>query len=504
MKNPQKLWRILRYLAFGLAALLTLLALVLAGISYQGRREWSQMKNDLLARGEKLTLIELAPAEIPEGQNYYADPLWAEIIVPAGPKATSKSPVPKGERQLDKIDRKLTESEIASLKSTLPEFPDLTTKTSQGLIREAWIKARKGSADDRQRAAKLTLALQPVSEPAISRITELSQRPGARFPVRYEDNFSASLEHVTYQLKLAQILNFLARAKIEQGDGAAARKNVDTMLSLSQTMAFEPLLISLLVRTSIENIALSVINDGIKAHAWTDEDLAGFEGQLSNVRLGDEFAFVLRGERGGFNQFLDYLSQPGIDPVKILNAALSPETEVKQKWAGLLGIGYLKVFSPGDRAAYNRIIQEWIEAADASGEKGLGPRQFSDRKIKELSASLPWKVTHILTSIAVPSIGAAAQKISQTMDQIAQTRIACALERYRLKNGSYPESLDGLVPEYLSTIPTDIITLKPMHYRKIEPDKFLLWSVGWNESDENGVAEKKATEGDWVWGESSR
>src|SRR5206468_2983045 len=84
--------------------------------------------------------------------------------------------------------------------------------------------------------------------------------------------------------------------------------------------------------------------------------------------------------------------------------------------------------------------------------------------------------------------------------------VACALERHRLAAGQYPEQLDPLVPGFIAKIPTDIINGELLKYRR-EPDgTFVLYSVGWNETDdggEAGVTKSGAAvdpnKGDWVW-----
>lgn len=84
-------------------------------------------------------------------------------------------------------------------------------------------------------------------------------------------------------------------------------------------------------------------------------------------------------------------------------------------------------------------------------------------------------------------------------------QIACALERYRLAHGTSPETLDSLVPQFIGKLPRDIINGKPLVYRRTDDGMFLLYSVGWNETDDGGkiVSAKddlsNATQGDWVW-----
>jgi hypothetical protein len=88
-----------------------------------------------------------------------------------------------------------------------------------------------------------------------------------------------------------------------------------------------------------------------------------------------------------------------------------------------------------------------------------------------------------------------------------EDRIVCGLERYRLTHGSYPPNLDALVPACIDELPHDIINGEPYRYR-LKPDgTFLLYSVGWNQSDEGGILAEKPDnpnainfeQGDWVW-----
>ena len=86
-------------------------------------------------------------------------------------------------------------------------------------------------------------------------------------------------------------------------------------------------------------------------------------------------------------------------------------------------------------------------------------------------------------------------------------RIAIALERYHLKQGAYPGSLDALTPVFMQEIPTDIINGEPLNYHLTPDGRFILYSVGWNGKDDGGIAFKgnsigtgiDMNKGDWVW-----
>jgi len=85
-------------------------------------------------------------------------------------------------------------------------------------------------------------------------------------------------------------------------------------------------------------------------------------------------------------------------------------------------------------------------------------------------------------------------------------RAAIALERYRLAHREFPESLDVLVPHFVAQVPHDIIGGQPLKYRRTDDGQFILYSVGWNQTDDGGVIGHHANgiapyfeAGDWVW-----
>src|SRR5476649_1309892 len=81
-----------------------------------------------------------------------------------------------------------------------------------------------------------------------------------------------------------------------------------------------------------------------------------------------------------------------------------------------------------------------------------------------------------------------------------EAQIACALECYHLAHGEYPEMLDALAPQFTEKISRDIIGGQPLHYRRTADGKFLLYSVGWNETDDSGNdGGSDFAKGDWVW-----
>ena len=106
----------------------------------------------------------------------------------------------------------------------------------------------------------------------------------------------------------------------------------------------------------------------------------------------------------------------------------------------------------------------------------------------------------------MPAVSGAAERFGRAQAGFDLASIGCALERYRLSKGHYPDTLDALSPKFLAKIPPDVITGQPLKYHLEADGRFLLYSVGWNERDDGGtvgLTPRNQTfdprKGDWVW-----
>lgn len=71
--------------------------------------------------------------------------------------------------------------------------------------------------------------------------------------------------------------------------------------------------------------------------------------------------------------------------------------------------------------------------------------------------------------------------------QKAVLRAGLALRLYQLDHGELPETLSALTSEYIDTIPKDWFSQEKLVYRRSDDGKgFLVYSVGWNGSDDDG------------------
>ena len=90
----------------------------------------------------------------------------------------------------------------------------------------------------------------------------------------------------------------------------------------------------------------------------------------------------------------------------------------------------------------------------------------------------------ILTSFSTPPKDFFVAE-DRVIAQLQLTKIAAALAVYRAEQGSYPKTLEALVPDLLPTKPIDTMHGKPIDYRRTD-DGYLLYSRGPNGVDDGG------------------
>jgi hypothetical protein len=98
----------------------------------------------------------------------------------------------------------------------------------------------------------------------------------------------------------------------------------------------------------------------------------------------------------------------------------------------------------------------------------------------------PWENTVAMVNAGshVPFRLTAGAAVAEAERRILITAIA--LERYRVKNGLYPQTLASLTPEFLKAPMPDFMDGQPLRYRPTSSGHFLLYSVGPDCVDDGG------------------
>jgi tetratricopeptide (TPR) repeat protein len=488
-------WRILRRILIVLAILATLVALLYAEEDWRGKRAWENFQREWEAKGEKFDWQAFVPPSGPGDQNFFTAPVFtnmrnSKIEMSSYGYDSGPDFRPDARRSGYAIYRmQMTDLQVwqnyyrhqtnADMAKRFPVTPQTQTP-----------------------AADVLFALSKFDS-AVEELREASQRPYASVPLNYEDGFDSvsSLLPVLAELKrCSQVLQLRAAAELADGQSGKALEDVKLFLYLNNSLRSSPFLISHLVRMAIANMALQPIWEGLAEHKWSDEQLVALDAELAKMDFLADYEFAMRGERAfaiaSFeNQRRTRESISGFVTVQ-------GNSELVTNKLTLMPSAYFDQ----NELTFARMHQQWILPLVDTNSRTVSPAALEHAE-KSVQAGLKhYSPYNVQALMLFPAIGSAVKKFAAIQASIDLARVACALERYRLANGVYPETLDALAPQFIGKLPHDIINGQPLHYRRTDDGKFVLYSVGWNETDDGGTVvflkggvTVDRDKGDWVW-----
>ena len=360
-----------------------------------------------------------------------------------------------------------------------------------------------------QTAAESVLASLAEADRAIAGLRIASQRPRSRFSLNYGQNDPASilLPHLAPLRHFCQVLQLRASAELVLGRTAEAADEIKLMLYLANACRDEPILVSQLVRVAQLNLALQPLAEGM--NHWSDPQLQEFQGQLRQFDFCADAQRTLQAERVFFGgQMIEYFRHAS-DKLQMMNN-FGNQTGGYEIVGGLMAIAPNGWFS-FEHMNYCRTFAEALLPVVNVAEHRVSPTacKRGEVQISKTMAHSPLALYlrhKFFCGMLMPSLSRAVWRMGLGQTAAEEASVACALERFRLAHGQYPDSLDSLAPGFIEKLPHDIINGQPLKYRRTDDGKYVLYSVGWNEKDDGGLVEvNKSGEGldlqagDWVW-----
>jgi hypothetical protein len=494
-----RILKCLKWLGFAVVVLGTLLALAVGVENYRGKRAWMAYKAAMEAKGERFDLEAHRPAAIPDTQNLAMTPLLAPLLDyrldprthQAQWRDTNASERP---RNLFAWRR---HAEFRSPGWRGAEFFDLAACQKQ-------LRTESRSADPQMQALLATPAGRPETDllfllglnaAELDEVRAATKRPGCSFKLHVEEGFSVLLPELAVMKNFAGAFETKALAELAAGHTEVAFGDVEAAVAMSEALRTEPLLISSLVRLANLEIALQPLWEGLARRQWTAPQLEQFQSRLERINLIEGMQESLRGECAFCLAGLDTMRR---DPKEL--------SEVGEG----VPAGALRYMPSGwfyqNELSIARMFQESLQTFDPV--RKTVNLALAEQKTKEFESRLrPRHPYTIFAAMLFPAIDKAVLKAGRTEASLALAVTACALERFRMDAGRYPDSLEALVPRFIDPLPLDPITAEPLHYRLRSDGGFQLYSVGSDRKDDGGNVAKDgkgrvqsdARGSDWVW-----
>jgi len=452
----------------------------------------------------------VVPPAVPDGQNFAMTPIvftsYGQVLTREGKLVPAEK---RDDRFVVRMGMPITQDWLAPTNCAGDRVKGTFTRLDCWQAYYRALAARTDAfpvpAQPQSPAADVLLALSKYAG-VIEELRVASRLPYSRYPINYdsESPFMIYLPHLASLKSCAQVLQLRSLAELQNGRSDQALDDVRLALQLAGKVRTEPLLISHLVRLAMVQLVLQPIWESLAEHRWSDAQLAALDAELAQVDFPASWRLSMSGEVGGQADEMELLRRhpERVYELQALIDFAGNKTDVRvPSWiiVRLMPAGWF--YQNQYRCA--RMMEEYcVPAADA--DRGT----FSPTVAGRGEAAMATDATGPFSRfgrLILPVLRDAAPKFAYGQASVNLARTAMALERCRLARGAFPESLDALTPRFIARVPHDVIGGQPLKYRREADGRFVLYSVGWNETDDGGVVGLDQGgvldlhRGDWVW-----
>jgi tetratricopeptide (TPR) repeat protein len=439
-----------------LACVVILGASFYAEENWRGVQAWTECKRGLEARGEILDWTNYIPAAVPDDRNFYKAPMMAEWFV-----------------------RNYGTNFGGSLSPHLNN-PD----TDATVITDI--------------SASNYLAWSAAFETDFNQMRDALKRPEARLDGDYLNLVQEPLPDFVSYRNVTKLLAHRAKCYLLLGEPEKALADLTLLHDLNQTLVKHDqptTLVASMIHVAITGLYADAVACGLEGRGWREPELAALQKQLAEINLPPAVVSSLRAERAKHVHMMETLST---DALQRTITGSSKSIQELGWWFMPSGWFYQNM------AVFATLEQMPLDVYDVTNRTvSPGKAQVASQRTEEaLRQVTPW---NFIAAICIPNFSKALETTARNQTWADQAQIVCALERFRLANGKYPDTLAALAPQFIEKIPHDVIGGKPLHYSRKDDQNFQLYSIGWNETDDDGITafdgggKEDRERGDWVW-----
>lgn len=309
-------------------------------------------------------------------------------------------------------------------------------------------------------------------------LTVGNQKERCQFPE--VNSFKDLIPEATGFLQIAKFLHLKVRFELAQGEIDQATETLLTLLKFGDPILEAPeSLIQYLVGVAIFAHAYEAGEAVVKNPDCSTETLSRIGRTLSDT--GDFTPGLIRAIKMEFkvvsNQLQDF-SEMTIDELSQLSGSSAPSFLGKVSVPDYLFQPHRtrEIFATEYRKLIRSAPQVYVESEVTDVEWLYGKDQIK-RRLGNNAIGL------IFVNIMLPSMDRLLVTKYKSECRRVVLQLQVGLRQFQIEKGSFPQTLEALVPGYLPVIPTDPFDGQPLRY---DPERKLIYSVGENGTDEGG------------------
>ncbi len=317
---------------------------------------------------------------------------------------------------------------------------------------------------------------------ALSLIEEANNMPLCNWEIRYTDHYEMGLSHLSGLRDCAYALLIRFRLRYLEHNQAGAAEDVRAVVELTKRIETDNIVVSELVQNAMGRMSREAVLKMIEARPIAAETALKLSHDFEEFDRLVNITAALRMETASA-YFLSERLRASPDLVKEWNL---PPSEY---WFLRYFVTYpFRPLYRLDQAHILRYERELVELGQKPYYTVRDRLNAWDAEVESRSR------VFMLTRLLVPVLSRMHSGAAKAHAEVRTARLGLALEACSDRTGSYPHSIEALVPDILPELPVDPFSGKNLLYRLSEKE-LVVYSVGKNGMDDGGLKEEVGERG---------
>ena len=292
-------------------------------------------------------------------------------------------------------------------------------------------------------------------------------------------DLSSNLPQISH---VASLVTLRARLAAEEGRSKEALADVESLVAVASGLQqARGNLVRFLIAETIAAQGIETLSTclEIPSFAPSDEEWGGFQSRLAHYESDpSSLRFALQAEYAFFRHLVDAIGEG--DPEVLQESGI--DVPVDRVWNPYLNRNT-------SLSLYAGFLTPMLEGMETDLPTGARRASETFDALREWRADLVGLLIHpngtgnVLVSIGLPVLLKIVERAAERDALYRLLPLRIALHRFQKREGTYPEDLEELVPDFLPEIPADPFGEGPFLWN---PETRAVYSVGPDETDHGG------------------